>query len=140
VASTTSISILRVATLVLLATSSGCAESDECGAYELEGADGCECIDGYTRQQSSGYCIATNLTLPKSQLPKQTGVDTPCTSDADCQGFDASFCETEVSGTCLVPRCDTDDPKACSVGHHCCAFGGLPNLCVSGELSAGVCH
>ncbi len=136
-----SASVLRLAALALLVVGMGCSEaSDEgCSPYEREVADGCECIDGYTRADS-GYCIATNLTLPKSELPKQTGVGVKCTSDADCQGFDASFCEMEVSGTCLVPYCDASDVRACSEDHHCCTFADLPNLCVSAKLSGGVCR
>lgn len=128
----------------LLVAAASCSDSgskdSECGAYEEMGADGCECIEGYTKE--AGKCIATNLTIPDDELPQHAGVDTPCTSDADCAGFDANFCETAVSGSCLVKECDPTDPKACSPGHHCCEFPslGLPNLCVSAELSGGVCR
>ena len=129
---------------VLLAAVASCSDSggddSECGAYEETATDGCQCIEGYTK--AGGNCIATNLTIPDEELPQQTGVDTPCTSAADCAGFDANFCEMQVSGSCLVQACDPLDPKACSPGHHCCTFTsrGLPNLCVSAELSGGVCR
>lgn len=125
----------------LLAAAVSCSDSggDGCEAFEEEGPNGCECVEGYTKK--AGDCIATNLTIPDSELPQHTGVDTPCTGSADCAGFDANFCETQVSGSCLVQECDVTDPKACSPGHHCCSFvsRGLPNLCVSAELSGGVC-
>lgn len=134
--------LLVVAFLVLagVVACSGSEAEEGCGTYEVEGADGCECAEGYTRQD--GRCIATNLTFPPEELPQQSGVDTPCTSPSDCSGFDADFCETVVSNTCLVSECDLTDPKACSEGHHCCPFPALdlPNLCVSAELSGGVCR
>lgn len=129
---------------VLLAAVVSCSDSGSddpgCESYEEMGPDGCQCFEGYTKE--SGRCIATNLTIPDSELPQHTGVDTPCTSATDCAAFDANYCETEVSGSCLVQNCDLNDPKACSPGHHCCPFPalGLPNLCVSGELSGGVCR
>lgn len=129
---------------VLLTALTSCSDSGSddsgCDAYEEMGTDGCQCIEGYTKE--AGNCIATNLTIPDDELPQQTGVDTPCTSAVDCAGFDADFCETQVSSSCLVQACDVSDPKACSPGHHCCAFPalGLPNLCVSAELSGGVCR
>lgn len=127
---------------VLLAAVVSCSDSGDdsgCDSLEEMGPDGCECVEGYTKKD--GDCIATNLTIPDAELPQQTGVDTPCTSSAECSGFDANYCETQVSGRCLVQDCDLTDPKACSPGHHCCSFAhrGLPNLCVSAELSDGVC-
>ena len=65
-----------------------------------------------------------------------TGEGQPCVSDADCAGFDASFCELFVSHTCLVRGCSVA-PDSCSSGRECCdltAFG-LPTLC----LGAGLC-
>ena len=115
----------------------GCATA---GRSQFAASTEGQCIEGYTKEE--GNCIATNLTIPDEELPQQTGVDTPCTSAADCAGFDANFCEMQVSGSCLVQACDPLDPKACSPGHHCCTFTsrGLPNLCVSAELSGGVCR
>ena len=125
-----------------LAATIGCSDSSsgECGPFETEGATGCECIANYTRHE--GKCIATNLTMPPEELPQQTGVDQACAAPTDCDGMDADFCESFVSFSCLVSECDPNDPRACSVGHHCCEFPdlGLPNLCVSAELSQGVCN
>jgi hypothetical protein len=134
--------MFRLATLLLVAGCLGCSDDSDqgCSRYEHESADGCDCIRGYTRDASSGYCIATNLTLPSSELPKQTGVGVSCTSNAECKGFDASYCETQVSHTCLVSDCDATDVRSCSEGHHCCPFANLPNLCVSAKLSGGVCR
>jgi hypothetical protein len=55
-----------------------------------------------------------------------------------CEGKEASFCDSFVSGTCLVPNC-TLAPDNCFVGKECCDLSsfGLPiTLCVA----AGACQ
>ena len=62
---------------------------------------------------------------------KATGEDRPCASDADCAGFEATFCDIFVTGTCLVRGCSVA-PNSCSVGRECCDLSafGLPTLCI----------
>ena len=67
---------------------------------------------------------------------RPTGEDMPCSSSADCAGFEATFCDTFVTGTCLVSGC-TVVPDSCSAGKECCDLSsfGLPPLCIA----AGAC-
>lgn len=78
----------------------------------------------------SGYVCNTEANPTYCRPP--VGAGRPCTMPQDCAGTDAIFCDTFVSGTCLVQDCDlaTND---CHQGTECCdvsAFG-LPNLCVA---------
>ena len=74
-------------------------------------------------------------------MPPPTGQGQACTAPTDCASFEANFCESFVSGTCLVPECDAALDN-CSPGYQCCdfAFMGLPSLCVDETLSEGVCR
>jgi len=67
---------------------------------------------------------------------KPTGEDQPCRSEADCAGFEATFCDAFVTNTCMVRGCRVV-PDSCFVGKECCDLSefGLPTLCVA----AGVC-
>jgi len=112
----------------------GCVydENDKCGPNEhLVDKDRlCVCDDGFTF--SPAGCV--------EGVTDTTGSGKACTSDADCTGQAASFCELLVSHSCLVPNCTTG-PDNCQTGFECCpfstdpTFGGLPNLC----LAAGLC-
>jgi hypothetical protein len=61
-----------------------------------------------------------------------TGLKTPCTGPADCEGFEAGYCNTGFSNVCEVNNCNiaTND---CFPGFHCCdvtAFGLPAPLCI----------
>jgi hypothetical protein len=54
-----------------------------------------------------------------------TGFGTPCTSDTDCQGFQASYCETlQTPNVCVVAGCQTS-PDTCTGGQSCCDLNSL---------------
>lgn len=104
-----------------------------CGANEVpDPVAGCACATGFVRAGAGAGCQA----LPAGvQAP--TGVGKPCTAPGDCTGLDASYCESLVSHTCLVPNC-TVSPDNCFTGSECCDFTsiGLPPLCIG----AGLCQ
>jgi hypothetical protein len=85
---------------------------------------------------TGGYTCNLGATPTHCQRPP-LGAGTPCTSPADCAGTDAIFCDTFVTGTCLVQDCSLA-PDNCYMGSECCDLSnvGLPlNLCVA----AGQC-
>ena len=107
---------------------------DRCGPNQVlwDNDRLCVCAEGFT--YTAKGCVEG---LP----PDATGSGKACTSDADCAGQAASFCELVVSRSCLVPNCTTA-PDNCQAGFECCpfstdpvTFGGIPNLC----LAAGLC-
>ncbi|MEY2935134.1 MAG: hypothetical protein RL033_5883 [Pseudomonadota bacterium] len=110
------------------ATINGCKA---CGDNEMASNAGCLCIAGYARNSAADACAPSTVPLP-------TGQDTPCTTAADCAGFEASYCDNFVSFSCLVPGC-TVSPDNCSDGKDCCDLSnfGLPmTLCIQ----AGACQ
>lgn len=103
-----------------------------CGENEMASPAGCLCVAGYARATAADPCTE----LPADAM-KPTGEDAQCTSDADCAGFEASFCDTFVTGTCLVPNCTLAPNDSCFVGKECCDLSsfGLSTLCIA----AGAC-
>lgn len=102
-----------------------------CTAREEATPAGCVCAAGYVRVTPTAPC--TELPAAPS---KPTGEDAPCTTDTDCAGFEASFCDIFVTGTCLVRNCSVT-PNSCFTGKECCELSafGLPTLCIA----AGAC-
>ncbi|MEM6731551.1 MAG: hypothetical protein AAF658_08335 [Myxococcota bacterium] len=94
-------------------TSTGCAMSDECGEEFA-----------CNQERSPSFC----------ERPP-TGLGLACSSDADCAEFEASSCDTLVTGVCFVANCDLENDE-CFEGFICCdlsAFVGLgapPTACV----------
>lgn len=103
----------------------------------------------------SGYCTSAGCTshadcsspwycesggsLSYCHMPP-TGLGVSCASDADCAGFDAAYCETGQSHTCLISACASAPDKCKSWA--CCdlsAFLGT-SLCVpQDQLQGGKC-
>ncbi len=99
-----------------------CEPADGTGycTSECSGPDDCE----------SGYGCNADSICQKAP----SGLNKPCSSDADCAGGEASYCDVFVTMSCLVPGC-TVDPDNCFAGTECCdlsAFGipGLSTLCI----------
>lgn len=108
-----------------------------CGDNETASAAGCVCNTGFIRATATAPCTE----LP-ADVVKPTGQDDSCIppdgSAASCEGKEASFCDSFVSGTCLVPNC-TLAPDNCFAGKECCDLTnfGLPmTLCIA----AGACQ
>lgn len=81
-----------------------------------------ECPHGYACDAEQATCMMAPV-----------GQGDACTSNDDCAGKDATYCETTVAGACLVQDCSMDNPLSCSEGFGCCDLNdlGLPlTLCV----------
>jgi hypothetical protein len=113
---------------------------------------GADCIDAAydtcrDRGGGIGYCTATCKTdvdcphsfvcdiasSPATCMSEATGQGDSCTTDADCAGNDASYCETAVVNKCLVVGCSVKNPLSCSEGFSCCdvtPLGLALTLCV----------
>ncbi|HEU4581272.1 MAG TPA: hypothetical protein VFS67_23600 [Polyangiaceae bacterium] len=108
-------------------------EDDRCGPNQHVASNDrrCVCDDGFV--YSASGCV--------EGMQDSTGSGKACTSDADCEGQAASYCESFVSHSCLVPDC-TVTPDNCHSGFECCSFAGIqglesvPNLC----LAEGLCQ
>jgi hypothetical protein len=103
----------------------------------------------------SGYCAKTgcttskdctagffcDLTLAPSVCKRPpTGEGTPCASAQDCAQFEANYCESAVSKTCLVSPC-SPSLNNCDDTHICCDFSfmNLPTICVNKAAIGGAC-
>ncbi len=92
-----------------------------CTAADCESSD--DCPDGFTctTWEASPFCMRP-----------PTGLGDECDSHEDCEGNDASFCESLLNRACVVAGCDLE-LEDCSDGFECCdisAFGVEDTLCV----------
>jgi hypothetical protein len=105
------------------------------------------------RTGSTNYC--TSACVSSEQCPGEfscrptamggfcerppTGLGTACMDD-ECDGFEASYCETVVSQSCVVNDCKVD-PERCHGDWVCCDIGLLSeSLCIPpGDLEDGKC-
>jgi len=77
---------------------------------------------------SAGY--ACNLTAAPSYCQRPpVGAGQTCTTDADCAGTEALFCDSVFSGICLVRDC-TVTPNSCFTGMECCSNGPPVPICI----------
>jgi hypothetical protein len=80
-----------------------------------------DCTGGYACDAAASICRRPPVGLGKS-----------CTSDADCAGTEATYCDTFQSHSCLVQGCSLA-PDNCFTGMECCdlsAFGVAQPLCI----------
>ncbi|HET7540383.1 MAG TPA: hypothetical protein VFK05_10950 [Polyangiaceae bacterium] len=125
-------------------TATGC---EPCGDNEVPGAMGCECKPGFTKP-AGGVCEAVIECAKPEDCPEgyacdlevtpglcrkpPTGLGMSCTSNADCAGTEATYCDTFQSHSCLVQGCSLT-PDNCFTGFECCdlsAFGVAQPLCI----------
>ncbi len=79
-----------------------------------------------------GFACDTTAS-PATCKTAAVGQGDACTSDSDCAGKDATYCEVLQSHVCLVQGCSTGDPSSCSEGWTCCdlhSLGLAKTLCV----------
>jgi hypothetical protein len=116
------------------------AAGDECDSdYPLchssdDGAGYCtnacstsdECDGGYRCQEmgDEGYCRRPPV-----------GYGDKCSSDDDCAGGDATYCEVFQENICLVP-CSAGNTDVCFVGEVCCNFVLFEPICVPADACA----
>jgi hypothetical protein len=84
----------------------------------------------------AGYACNTSATAPYCQRPP-SGAGVACAAAADCDGKDASFCESFMLHECVVPGC-SPEAQDCFPGMRCCdfrSFGAPTTFC----LPAGAC-
>lgn len=73
------------------------------------------CVDGYGCDESVSPSVCVRAPL---------GQGMSCSSDADCAGTEATFCDTVESDSCLVRGCSVA-PDDCFVGWSCCDLSNL---------------
>ncbi len=136
------------------------ATCEPCGDHEFTAPSGiCECEAGYARATPADACEETtgdpenpaggtpctsdeectdgarcdlDAATPTC-LPRPVGLNESCASDADCAGFEATYCDTFVTQSCLVQGC-TLSPDNCFPGTECCdlsIYGISQPLCLA---------
>jgi hypothetical protein len=91
-------------------TKTGCASSDDC---------------------TNGYACDLAVTPSVCRRPP-AGLGMSCTSNADCAGTQATYCDTFQTHSCLVQGCSLA-PDNCFTGYECCdlsAFMIPQPLCI----------
>lgn len=73
---------------------------------DTEWEDGGDAVPDRTCEACTAAEYCDRTTDPPACRPVPTGQGTHCTTEADCAGFDADYCENMVAGTCLVSGCD----------------------------------
>ena len=115
-----------------------------CGENQVARNGECVCEQGFARPSSSAACapITDGATEDASEStdasgpPENTGEGTSCSGASDCEGLDASVCQTLAApNICLIQGCATGE-RVCSASSVCCSFAdfaplaGTNGLCV----------
>lgn len=121
-----------------------CTSDAECTnpAYPhcQESAGGNYCTSQNCEAGCDGGFTCNPAAAPTYCQRAPTGAGTTCATNADCEGFDANYCEAFVSRVCVVRNCNLM-PDSCAAGFECCDFSAFPNpdytsLC----LPEGLCQ
>ncbi|HEY6880216.1 MAG TPA: hypothetical protein VI299_19465 [Polyangiales bacterium] len=137
----------------------GCSASDIGAACSAETA--CSAAYPYCvmTSGSAGYCstsgCARNADCPGGWTCEQKGADrycskprtglgVSCSSQADCAGFEANYCELLFAHACILHDCAAGGSASCPNEWGCCDYSGLLgsplSTCVPPEmLNAGSC-
>jgi hypothetical protein len=116
-----------------------------CEAHEEAKGDACLCVDGYARARPGAPCEEeqdAGIEPDAGVSAGARGQDTPCSSSADCESFDATYCLTLLPpSVCLVPGCARGE-SSCAADRECCDVTGVPQLAATGGLclAIGVCE
>ena len=109
-----------------------------CGTHQRYNADQgvCACDEGF--MLSGNACVVCDESCDPPATGDGSGL--PCTSDDDCAGQTASYCETVSAHACLVNDC-APDPSKCQGDWVCCDIALLTqSLCLPpDELEDGAC-
>ena len=92
-----------------------------CSSRGCEGST--DCPEGFA-------CAASAEGSFCQRSPK--GMTSPCETDDDCQGYEATFCETLISHSCLVQGCSLSQ-NDCFEGWECCdvtSYGMPIPICI----------
>lgn len=102
-----------------------CTSDAECGGVapscHLDGAEG-YCTQ--TGCESSKDCLGTEYLCNRDNAVSfcerpPTGQGEPCTSNTDCEGYEAAYCEIFSRKACIVNEC-APNPKKCWGDSACC--------------------
>jgi hypothetical protein len=116
------------------ATDTTCATPWECFVFDSGSGDGyCTSFDCVTSDDcSGGFACNTDASPTVCERPP-IGQGESCAEAAECAGFEADYCDSFMTGMCLVQNC-TVDPNDCFEGWVCCDMSfvpvTLPNLCL----------
>ena len=80
---------------------------------------------------TGGYACDAQVTPSICRRPP-VGAGVSCTSDADCAGTEATYCDTFLAHSCLVQGCSVT-PDNCFSGSECCdlTMFGIPKpICI----------
>jgi hypothetical protein len=116
----------RLGTIWLLGLATGCLfdANDRCGANQIYDPQSQACLCAPDAPASGASCVPCAQNDARAACQKgPTGFGTPCTTDMDCQGFEASHCETLQAHVCVVANCQTK-PDSCTGGQSCCDLNG----------------
>ncbi len=124
-----------------------CTSDEECPSANFAHCR-LEAESGYCTQQDcavgGGDCpgdyACNDRTDPSFCERPPTGLGTECSSDEDCAGFEAAYCEVVAEHMCLLEGCATD-PGICHGDWVCCDIGLISaSLCIPpDELTDGAC-
>ena len=109
-----------------------------CGANEEAKGGACSCLAGFSRTSPMAACMMVMNPAPGSDAsvvpdagpptgpPAGTrGQGAACSTQADCENFDATFCQTlQAPNQCFVQGC-ANGTRACASDHECCDFTGI---------------
>jgi len=119
--------LLAAITLTLIGAMPGCIyeASERCSGLQVydDKSESCICPASAPVQGSACVPCTTGDTRPAC-ASGPSGFGTPCTTDTDCAGFDASHCETLQGHVCVVSPCQKS-PDSCTGGQSCCDLSGL---------------
>lgn len=105
---------------------------EPCPDNEVAAGIACVCAAGHVRG-GQGRCEPAGDGGAEA-LPEGQGE--PCASSADCADFEATFCDTLQSNSCLVQGCATGD-STCLTSEECCDLSVYP---VAGlDQAGGIC-
>jgi hypothetical protein len=103
------------------ATYNHCAAAGYCTTSGCTGAGDC----------TGGYACDVSGTPAYCRRPPM-GIGKTCTSNADCAGSEATFCDMFGGNKCIVEGCSLS-PDSCFPGTECCdltAFGVPMPICI----------
>jgi hypothetical protein len=91
------------------------ADASGSGYCTTTGCTETPCVGGYACDESASPSICVRPPLGQSMS---------CSSDTDCAGTEATFCDTVKSNSCLVRGCSVS-PDDCFIGWSCCDLSSL---------------
>lgn len=111
-----------------------CADATYSYCHAVAGTAGYCTTQGCTSDTAcTGGYVCDLAGAPAYCRRPPVGAGVTCTTDADCAGTEATYCDTFVTMTCLVQGC-TLTPDNCFAGTECCdlsAYGIAQPLCVA---------